>query len=99
MVWWLAQSTERSSVQVCSIQFQVALETGHIDFPQVVHDCVIKGLSMSNRVCATGHIKDPVPLIEKSRASCPSGRFPPSCIHEVIIITELNKLHDRMFSP
>ena len=30
---------------------------------------------MSSRVYATGHIKDPVPLIEKSRASCPSGRF------------------------
>ena len=36
---------------------------------------------MSRRVCATGHIKDPVPLIEKSRASCPGGRFPPSFIH------------------
>ena len=34
---------------------------------------VYKGLGMSSRVCATGHIKDPVPLIEKSRASCPSG--------------------------
>ena len=42
---------------------------------------------MSSRVCATGHIKDPVPLIEKSRASCPGGRFPPGFIHQVIIIT------------
>ena len=38
----------------------------------------------------TGHIKDPVPLIE-SRASCPSGRFHPSCIHQVIMITARNK--------
>ena len=30
---------------------------------------------MSFHVCATGHIKDPVPLIEKSRESCPSGHF------------------------
>ena len=30
---------------------------------------------MSSRVCATGHMKDPMPLIEKSRASCPDGRF------------------------
>ena len=30
---------------------------------------------MSSRVCATGHVKDPVPLIEKSRALCPGGRF------------------------
>ena len=48
---------------------------------------------MSSRVCATGHIKDPVPL-KKSRALCPSGRFPPSSIHHVIIITELNTLCD-----
>ena len=34
-----------------------------------------------------------VPLSEKSRALCPSGRFPPSFIHDhVIIITRLNKL-------
>ena len=51
------------------------------------------------RFCAAGHIKDPVPLFEKSRASCPSGRFPPSFIHQVIIITGLNKLYDCMFSP
>ena len=37
-------------------------------------------------------IKDPVSPIEKSRASCPGGRFPPSFIHQVIIITGLNKL-------
>ena len=41
---------------------------------------------------ATGHIKDPVPLIEKRRASCPGGRFRPSFIHQVIIITGVNKL-------
>ena len=47
---------------------------------------------MSSRVCATGHIQDPVPLVEKSRASCPGGRFPPSFFHQVIIITESNTL-------
>ena len=55
---------------------------------------------MFNRVCVTGHIKDPVPLTEKSRVVCiVSGRFPPSFIHQVIIITGLNKLYDCMFSP
>ena len=44
---------------------------------------------MSSRVCATGHRNNPVPFIEKSRASCPSGRFLPSFIHQVIIITGL----------
>ena len=58
----------------------------------VVHDCLIKGFGMSSRVYATGHVKDPVPPIVKSRASCPSGRFPPSFIHQVIVITGLNKL-------
>ena len=45
----------------------------------------------------TGHIKDPVPLIEKSRASCPSGRFPNFIQDLVIVITRLNKLYDCMF--
>ena len=65
------------------------------DFPPVVPDWVIEGLGMSSLVFATGHIiKDPVPLIKKSRASCPGGRFPPRLIHQVIIITGLNKLYD-----
>ena len=34
-----------------------------------------------------------------STASSPGGRFPPSFIHQVIIITGLNKLYDCMFSP
>ena len=49
---------------------------------------------MSIRVYATGHIKDPVPLIEKRRGLSPGGRFPPSFIHQVIIITGLNTLYD-----
>ena len=47
---------------------------------------------MSSRVWATAHIKDPMPLVEKSRASCLGGRLAPSFIHQVIIITGLNKL-------
>ena len=61
-------------------------------FPPVLRDWVTKGLGMSSLVYATGHIKDPVPLIEKRRGLSPSGRFPPSFIHPVIIITGLNKL-------
>ena len=38
---------------------------------------VCKGLGMYSRVYATGHIKDPVPLIEKRRGLSPGGRFPP----------------------
>ena len=52
---------------------------------------------MSSRVCATGHIKDPVLLIEKNMSSCSSGRFP-SFIHQVIIITGLNKLNTTVCS-
>ena len=39
----------------------------------------------------TGHIKDPMPLVKKSRVLCPGSRFPPSFIHKVMI-TGLNKL-------
>ena len=50
-------------------------------FPSVLRDWEIKGLGMSSLVYATGHIKDPVPLIEKRRGLSPGGRFPPSFIH------------------
>ena len=69
-----------------------------LTLPPVVHDWVNKGLGMSSRVCATGHIKDPVPELcnmEKSRALCSGGRFPPSFIHQVMM-TALNKLYDCM---
>ena len=39
-------------------------------------------------------MKDPMPLIEKSRALCPGGRFHPSFIHKVFIITGLNMTSD-----
>ena len=68
-------------------------------FPPVLSDWVIKGLGMSSLVYATGHIKDPVPLIEKRRGLSPGDRFPPSFIHQVIIITGLNKLYNCMFLP
>ena len=67
--------------------------TEHFGFPPVLRDWVIKGLGMPSLVYATGHIKDPMPLIEKRRGLSPGGRFPPSFIHQVglIIITGLNK--------
>ena len=60
---------------------------------------VIKGLGLPSFVYATGHIIDPLPLIEKRRGLSPGGWFPPSFIHQVIIITGLNKLYNCMFSP
>ena len=54
---------------------------------------------MSSRVFATGHIKDPVPLIKKSRALCHGSRVPPSFIHRIIIIPGLNISSTTMFSP
>ena len=36
-------------------------------------------------------------LLKKRRASFPGGRFPPSFIHEVFMITGLNKLYDCMY--
>ena len=48
--------------------------------PPLLRDWVIKDLGVYSRVYATGHIKDPVPLIEKRRGLSPGGRFPPSFI-------------------
>ena len=69
-------------------------------FLPVVQEWVIKGFDMSSRVYTTGHIKDPMPLIEKIRASCPVG-VSPSFIHQnlIIIIAGPNTLYDCMFSP
>ena len=47
---------------------------------------------MSSRVCVAGHIKDAVPLIEKSRPLYPGGRFPSN-----FIITGLNRLYDCIY--
>ena len=63
------------SVLVCGLtghRFESAshLKTDHLDFPPVVHDWIIQGLCTSALVCATGHIKDPVLLVEKGRALC-----------------------------
>ena len=44
-------------------------------------------------------LKSPCHLLKKWRGLSPGGRFPPSFIHQVIIITGLNKLYNRMFSP
>ena len=47
----------------------------HFGFPPVLRDLVIKGLGMYSRVYATGHVKDPVPLIERRRGLSPGVGF------------------------
>ena len=68
-----------------------------------MHVCVLKALGMSSRVCAAGHrpIKDPVALVEKSRASHVAvvGFLLFSFIKQSSLITGLNKLYDYMFLP
>ena len=89
MVWWLACSTGPTGRR-----FKSALCPGTLTpHPPVIHGWVNKVLGVSSRACVTEYIKYFVPLIEKSRALCPGGRFLPSFIHQVII-TGLNKLYD-----
>ena len=86
------------SVLVCEVTGCQLVSVSHIKnltaltFPPVVPDWVMKDHDRSSHVCATGHIKDPVPLVEKSRVSCPGGGCPPSFIHHWT--EDLN-----MFSP
>ena len=78
----LAQWVARSTVRRCVVVFRVPLAELNISASTPVpHDWVIKGLGIFSWVCTTGHIKDPVPLIEKRRGLSPGGRFPPSFIH------------------
>ena len=95
----MAPLLARSTVDRCVVSSSPTRGTEHFGFPPVLCDWVIKGLGMSSLVYTTGHIKDPMPLIEKRRGLSPGGRFSPSFTHLVIIITGLNKLYNRMFSP
>ena len=97
----MAQLVARSTLDRSVVGSSPTCGTEHFGFPPppVLRDWEIKGLGMSSLVYATGHIKDPVPLIGKRRGLSPGGRFPPSFIHLVIIITGLNKLYNCMFSP
>ena len=52
-------------------RFESASCQGTLTFPPVVHGWVNKDLGMSSRVCATGHIKYLVSVIEKIRARVP----------------------------
>ena len=84
------------SVTICVLSVRVPPAELNISAsPQ----CSASGLGMSSLVYATGHITYPVPLIEKRRGLSPGGRFPPSFIHQVILITGLNKLYNCTFSP
>ena len=93
----MAQLVARSTLDRCVVGSSPTCETKHFGFPPVLRDWEIKGLGMSSLVYATGHIKDPVPLIEKRMGLSPGGRFPPSFIHLVIFITGLNKLYKMLY--
>ena len=65
----------RSSVVWCLACSTVDREVGCSNLP-----CA-RALWLSCQWSMTGHINNPVPLIEKSRASCPSGSFTVGSIH------------------
>ena len=88
----MAQLVARSTVSRCVV-CSSPRGAEHFGSPAVLRNSVIKGLGMSSLVYATRHIKDPVSLIAKRRGLSPGGRFPPSFLHQVIIITGLNKLY------
>ena len=50
-------------------------------------------------LCDWAYKRSHMPLIAKRRGLSPGGWFPPGFIHQVIIITGLYKLYNRMFSP
>ena len=97
----MAQLVARSTPDRCVVGSSPTRGTQHFGFtpsaPRLGNQ--LKGLGMSSLVYATGHRKDPVPLIDMRRGLSPGGRFPPSFIHQVIIIIGLNKLYNCMFSP
>ena len=95
----MAQLVARSTPDRCVVGSSPTHGTEYFSFPPSAPRLGIKGLGMSSLVYATGHIKDPVSFIDKSRGLSPGARFPPCFIHQVIIINGLNKLYSCMFSP
>ena len=91
---WLDEFVAHSTPTQCGVGSSPTYGTEHFGFPPQCSATgyLIKGLDLSSHVYATGHIKDPVPLIEKRRGLSPGGWFPASFIHQVpvMIITRLN---------
>ena len=69
-------------------------------FPPVFHDCVIKGLAwyVQPRLCDWAYKRSRA-TYRKEKGIVSRWSVPPSFIHQVIIITGLNKLYNCMFSP
>ena len=96
-MWGLLSGLARWTVNRYLVGSSPTRGTKHFGSPPVPHDWAIKGIVQP---CLSDlAYKDPVPLIEKRRGLSPGGRFPPSFIHQVIIITGPNKLCDCMPSP
>ena len=97
----VAQLVAHSTLDRCVVGSSPTRGTEHFGFPPPPSAPRLgnqRPWYVQPRLDTTGHIKDPVPLIEKRRGLSPGGRFPPSFIHQVII-TGLNKLYNCMFSP
>ena len=56
VVQWMVSSTQDQHYAGLNLSYA----TDHFDSPQVRRDWVIKDFGMFDRVCATGHIKDPL---------------------------------------
>ena len=84
----VAQLVARSTPDRCVVSSSPKHGTEHFGFPQCSTGCA---LHVQPRLYDWA---DPVPLIGKRKGLSPTGRFLPSFIHQVIIITGLNKLYN-----
>ena len=88
----MAQLVARSSPDRCIVGSNPSRGTEQLGFPPSAPQLGNqRPWYVQPRLCDRAY-KNPVPLIDKRRGLSPGGRFPPSFIHQVIIITELNKL-------
>ena len=95
----MAQLVARSTLDRCVVGSSPTRGTEHFGFlPSAPRLGNQRPWYVQPRLCDWAY--------KRSRATCrkekglsPGGRFPPSFIHLVIIITGLNKLYSCMFSP
>ena len=88
----MAQLVARSTLDRCVVDSSPTRGTEHFGFPPSAPRLGNqRPWYVQPRLCDWAYIKDPVPLVGKRRGLSPGGRFPPSFIHQVIIITGLNR--------
>ena len=95
----MAQLVARSTLDRCVVDLSPTRGTEHFGFPPSAPRLGNqRPFYVQPRLCDWAYKRSRA-AYRKEKGLSPGGRFPPSFIHQVMIITGLNKLYNCMFSP